>query len=622
MVMAPGTNGLQFIAPGVTEWDEEGPTVAAIMALKRDGEAYYRAFWSQCATAERYYFQENAVPSPAGFDPVRPATARGLINTATDHVDVTNIVIEVPDPSPRAKARAERIQKALVGMWAAVKGPVLRTATFHAFTYGVAFLKPFFESDAWPNQPPPEAEFPSEDEYKRVLGEWLEKRRIAHPLALYNINPRNLIWDDSRSGMKWAIEWYGRTDAQVIKHRYGDWATKKDNGTLLEWMEYWDAEWCVYVADGVEVWRARHGYGFLPYFMVHPAHSIQWDAGRPERRYRGLLTPVLPLLDSEARLMTAYEAAVRQWAWPGLDFSGPIAQATEAREKYELMGMNLLPPGVTVTASPRISAPPELLQQLNLVQNLIEEATFPNVVRGVRPKGVSSGFGVSVLAGMGRLVFQGTADGLARAIEHINAAWLQLIENKLKGPLTVHARTEAHSFDQTIGPDDIKGYHESRVRLKAEAPEEREREALLGANLYRAGIISRHEAQRRAGITSPLEEALQQVSEGLMQAPEVQMALMRLVSERLGLLGQLTEAAGGPPSAGGSPPAFNPGQFQPGLAQGPRLGEAGIQGRRVATRDQQSVFPKGLDAITRLGRVLGGAGGGAQRIPSGQTVGE
>ena len=104
-----------------------------------------------------------------------------------------------------------------------------------------------------------------------------------------------------------------------------------------------------------------------------------------------------------------------------LDFSGPTHLAAQARDNYELWGgMNVIPPGVDVRPSPFIQVPPDLLNQLSMVQTMIEEATFPNVVRGLRPKGVSTGFGVSVLAGMGRLRFQGVADGMARAIEILN----------------------------------------------------------------------------------------------------------------------------------------------------------------------------------------------------------
>ncbi|KKK73091.1 hypothetical protein LCGC14_2897310, partial [marine sediment metagenome] len=93
-------------------------------------------------------------------------------------------------------------------------------------------------------------------------------------------------------------------------------------------------------------------------------------------------------------------------------------------------GKNYVPVQVEVKASPQVNVPPEILRQLDMVQTMIEEATFPNVIRGVRPKGVSTGFGISVLAGMGRLVFQGVADGLARMMEEVNGKRLKLIENK------------------------------------------------------------------------------------------------------------------------------------------------------------------------------------------------
>jgi hypothetical protein len=61
-------------------------------------------------------------------------------------------------------------------------------------------------------------------------------------------------------------------------------------------------------------------------------------------------------------------------------------------------------------------------------------------------------------------------------------------------------------------------------------------------------------------------------------------------------------------------------QFQPGQAQLQRPGEAGIQRQRINTRNEASVYPRGLGGLDVLGRALGTPGGGATGMPSGQTV--
>ena len=624
MVMTVNTNGS---VPGLYEAVENlgypgspPPNIADVLALFQSSRQYYESFRKQCSDAETYYFGLNEIPVVPGFDPVRPATAWSIINTATDHVDVTNLTIEVMAASVRAKARAEKLKKFYLGVWAAIKEPVLRTAVRQTFLYGISFLKPMFVPDMWPD-PPNLDDYATDAEFKEALMDFQDRRNISFPITVKNVNPKQVVWDDSRLGRRWAIEYYDR-EARDIARRYPHFVGKSKSG-LISWMEYWDEEWYGYIADNEWVEGPhRHYYGFLPYIPIHLSNSVEHDSGLLTRRYRGLLTPVLNLLDSEARLASQYEAIIRQFAWQTLNFRGPAQAAERARQDYEFMGKNYIPPSVEVEAGPRTPPPPELLQQLNIVQTLIEEATYPNVVRGIRPKGVSSGFGVSVLAGMGRMVFQGAADGLARAIEQCNSGFAQLVENKIRGSITVHARSEAHNFDQTVAPDDIRGFIENSVKLKAEAPEEREREALLGMRLHQQGVISLYEAQRRAGITNPLEEQLQQSAEKLLAAPEMIQAQAQMVMERVGLLQQLAQVAGGPEGGGlGGPEA---GQFLPGMGQGPRLGEAGIQRQRMASQAasqaQPGAYPQGMGGMDAMASLMAGAPGGAVNLPSGQRL--
>jgi len=87
----------------------------------------------------------------------------------------------------------------------------------------------------------------------------------------------------------------------------------------------------------------------------------------------------------------------------------------------------------------------------------------------------------------------------------------------------------------------------------------------------------------------------------------------------MGLISQLAEAT----SLTGSPqmPGGNGGQFLPGQAQMPILGQANNQSARTASAaGQPSVFPQGQGGISVLGRRLSSPGGGATSVPSGQVV--
>jgi hypothetical protein len=609
------TNGM--FLPGLQEFDDPGPDLTDILALKTDSEQYYRDFHKNCEEARDWFFGLVPSPTPEGFEEVTTAKARAMINVASDHVDVNNVSIDVPAASPRAKARAERLKKFYQGAWMNIRTQVKRDVTKACFAYGVGIFKTVFEPSLWPDQPPTLEESANEDAYKEALADFMDKRGISFPMEVLSVDPRNMLWDDSLTGPHWAIEYYERSDAETIRHRYANWSSAKRNGQPVSWFEYWDEEWAIYVADGEEVWRGRHGYGFQPYDFAIPANSISSSSGPPEERYQGILHGVRGLLKTRGRLLNAYEAILRQSAWPTLNFSGPVHLVEEAKRNYNIFGgMNSLPAGVTVNISPTPVPPQEILQSLTIVDNEIEEASFPNVVRGIRPKGISSGFGVSVLAGMGRLVFQGTADGLAMAIEKVNVKFAKLVENKIRGRVTVHARSDVHNFDQTIGPDDVRGYYENIVVLKAEAPEEREREALLAFRLWNGGngIISMYEAQKRSGVVNPLEEQLQMGAEKILASPEIQQQQVQLATEGVGLLNQLAQTA----QTGGGGGIGN--QFLPGQAQLQRPGEGNIQQARIASQQGGGVFPQGLGGIASLGSRAGQPGGGAVGLPSGGTA--
>ena len=606
---------------GDTVREQRPPSSDNVNGIFKEYEAYYRSFHGNCKAEESYYFGLNKIPVPpnTAIDPVKPATALSIINVAADHVDVGNPSFFVPEPSPRAKDRAERLKKFYQGAWMQVPPQVKRTAVRQSIAYGISFLKVMWMPDMWPTAPAFSAD---EEDYRKSMKDFMEQRKISFPIRVENANPKNLIWDDSRTGIKWVVQFEAAT-AGSIRRRYPEWISNKRDSDPVTYMEYWDNRWMGRMFD--EQWidmgngagPIEHGYGFMPFVPVVPGTSLDFDAGTPDMRFRGILRPVHNLLDAEARLVTQYEAILRQSAWRTMDFfaqGGNRTAAENVANDYELFGAkNVVYGGVEVKPSPAVVPPQEILGQINQVQTLIEMATFPNVVRGIRPTGVASGFHTSVLAGQGRLVFGPYADGMAQAMSEVNKRFAMLVENKARGKITVRARSNVESFDQTIGPDDIKGFYENMVILKAEAPEEREREAILAERLFKGGIISQYEAMRRSGVTNPLEEMNQIAAEQIlmgMREQQIQAAL-----EGVQLSRQLASAvdAPAPPNTGN--------QFAPGLSQLQRPGEANNQQARLASRSgEPSVFPQGLGGLELLGRQLGGSQGGGRRVPSGQRI--
>jgi hypothetical protein len=603
--------------PVLDAMEEAGaPDHSAVSALLKQNQTYFQTFHSLCSKVDTYYFGDNDIDTAEGFEPIHTAMAKSIIEVAADHVDVNHAAIDVPLASPRAKARAEKLKKFYQGVWLNIRNPVKRSAAKHAFAYGVAWMKTQWDADRWPNAPKMD-DFPTTEAYKEALDDFMEKRNILFPFIVENINPQRMVWDTSRIGPRWAIEFYKQHPADIMQ-LYPQWGRQQDGDGLINWVEYWDEKYYTFIAGNEVVESGEHGYGFFPYEVVQPAMSIDWNDRPPDERYRGLLHAIFDLLDEHSRLTTAYSAIIRNTAWRTLDFSGPEHLLDKTREDYEIFGgKNKLPTGVTVQASPMINVPPDLIAELGIIETQIEAATFPNVVRGVRPRGVSSGFGVSVLAGMGRLVFQGVADGMSRAMEGCNSKFAMMVENKASGRVTVHGRSDVHQFDQSVGADDIRGYYENIVTLKAEAPEERERESMLAIRLYQ-GLpgFSLMEALKRSGVTNPLEMLTDRLSEDLLLSPAVRAQAEAAVGERVNLLGQLTSLLGG-----GGQDGMNTGnQFMPGQSQLQEPGQPRAQAAGQAAAAQPAAFPQGAGGIDLLGSMVGSAPGAARNVPSGQTI--
>lgn len=629
IVPDPGRENFEL---GNTALNEGPPSQQLIIDTFREGKVHFEKFYGQCKKMDDYYYLRNTVAAPKNHDPINPPTIRAIIDDITAHIDTNNLAIDVPEASTRAKARAEKLKKFYLGHWLQVPSRIRKAIVKDSVAYGIGWGKFMYESELWPDAPR-EADFGiegiggntiliDEDGYKEAIEDWLDKRSISYPIRTFHIKPQNMMWDDSRTGIKWNIEFYGDHDTTTnVNRMFPQWTNPKNRKGKdgVDWMEYWDDTWVAYLADDQILYGPhKHGYGFNPYKPLIPGTTLYMEDGKPEERFQGEAWPGLDIFDAKARFITMFQAIIRQFAWPGFDFKGPEQQARKTMDAYEPFGKNLVAPNVEVEITKTAQPPQEILGMLSILETELDSVTVPSVVRGQRPSGVSAGFPISVLAGLGRLNLQPYADGAAEFMSAGNVCAAKLVENKIRDKITVHVRSEVHNFDQTIEPKDIRGYYENSVTLKAEAPEEREREALLAMRLYQSlPWFTGEEALKRAGVDNPLEMMIARRAEDMLLTPEFMQQQVQ------GLLGRLAGGLAQQQGQAASPlPSGNTGnQFLPGQQQLQRPGETNIQQARVASQQgRPSVFPQGQGGIDLLGSLLGTAPGGAQGVPSGQTV--
>lgn len=622
-----GTGSHTGILYGNQLYKTEAPTVSQIAAMLDSSKNYYSKFHFNCREVDDYYYMRNRIFGAEEQYPfqVNPATAMSIIDTAVNHVNIENLDIEVPAPSPSARGKAEKMSKFLMGFWHGQPRPVLRQRCFDAFAYGVAWSKIQFAPERWPVAPMREM-FDTDKDYYAAVIEFIDKRHISRPFTVRSVHPTNIVWDDSELGPRWVIEFYDRPTQDVFR-RFPEWNGQASDG-YTQWIEYWDDKYCVFIAGNQIVRTYEHGYDFLPYTMVEPADSLRSYSGRPEERYQGFVHPILSLIDAEARYMTRADAIWARYSYPSVDFRNDSNDESARRDagRYKLFGArNVLSRGTEVDVSPMPQQSPDTPFLLNEVRMARQKATYPDVVDGFNPTGVSAGWALGLMASSGALAFSGVASGIARSIEEDNEKLLRMVETKAGVPVTVSARTTRRRFEQRISPDDIRHYYTNHVILKAEAPEEQERSALLGKNLYQADIISKMEAMRRAGVQRPMEEMTWMQAEKWLETDMIRMFSEQEIAKRYKLLDQLlmlqnAEGAGGGGDVLGG--LLNTGNRFEGLPQLPRMDERSIQAGRVASlQGQQSVYPQGISDLAMLGGRMATNPGTPQRTPNGRMVG-
>lgn len=543
MYRGGGGNGVGGLS--LTEW----------LDLAKDAEQFWGTLHAEQEVDHTIFRLAQVINVPDGYNRVRPSTGNSVVTTLADHVagDMPQVKVPEANLSKVAERRSEKIEKFLQASYGRFLGaePMNQVRTM-AMNFGWAGMAvsqgPIFIPDIW-GLTPERDQFDSAEEYESALEEYESTKKMRWPFWWRMIDPRFAYPDPGTVGKEYVIIQYERTVASIRAqwpewngHRVGT-SERLPSSHRMHWVEGWSETHRVYIAGGEMLDQSTHRYRKPP-FQIRAA-GFGDDTGEPHERFQSLLYPARSLINQEIRVLCQLDAIMRQSAWPttltpensGLTEIIPGRIVPMKREDIEATRPYTEVRGEVVQA---------LLQEHQIISEGIEDATYPSVVKGVRAKGVGSGYGQNSLAALGKIKFGAVGVSCQTLLQEFNEDYLRCVEMVVEESVPVWGPTKRGFVDFEIKPEDIGGYYYNVVTLNPKLPIDRANEIQIGAVLYNDGqgvIDAGTFLQDFAGYEQPDELRIKVLRDQVMRLPQIQQVMMIAALEETGMLDYVLKKA-------------------------------------------------------------------------------
>lgn len=528
------------------------PSIEQIVALYRERQAFYRAWHEQQREDQRFYdleFQIATSETPEAFDQIRPPSATTIVDLSAAHAAGNVPRLHVPRRKETAQAEAQTtlMEKAASGAWyrwgQGAPRNIMRAMAQSGALRGAIGARLLYDPDAWPDLPQPSKYGGTQsEEYQQALEEAEADRRSAWPFRLDPVDPIDLYPDPATEGHTDIIHAYV-AEAYAIKRDWPSWDMRlpgrdeplKDTDKV-EFIAYHDKTWRAYIVAGEGALAVtgkgllpgggvvKHGYGFLPYFFCSGGFGSPF--GRPEHRYRGILTNSRDLLKLEARRMTHLDAIIAQQAFPWVI----VKQGIEPN--MSLMGVTRVPfdmdPEKAVAMMRPVVPVQELILELRTVRDAIQRATIPDALGSEPNKSEESGYLRSLKIGTGRAYIRALSGALEQAVQWATSGWFRLVENKIAAPVSVWGRGMGDEREfVTLRPKDINGHYEVYASVVPSLPNDESVDIANGMKLLSVGAIPvRDLLETYAGRENADELLRERLGEDVLKSPQMMQQLI------------------------------------------------------------------------------------------------
>lgn len=583
--------------------------LAKALKLKTDWERIWSKCHSQMTDGEDLHDGNVKVKGNEGQVVDIPPHPARIVQSAVGAILTENLVTTIPPRKETQveKERADKLEKssnALVRILdKRLPLPLLHLLKHSAILYGLGIGKgPLWNPEA-KRRPKKASKIPA----------WEAKRRSNFPIIVKVIDPRTVMFDMSSFPPKRVIE-TGKRSRDEIEETYN--ITLPGSGEEVNWVEAWDEDEGIYIAEGVEVGRVENLAGFVPYtFVLAPfgrLPSTKDMAYDPAAMIRGILFDSKTTLEALAQMSTDIAYAVSECAHPKQEYAGPpVDPDVMARMKDTGTILNL-PTGGTF----RWVDPPAIMGDLWKFHNEklaeLEQLTRSNLKVGLG-QGEASGYQSALHYSWDSMASKTLIGNLERAMETLIVNIGRLI-TALDEEITVwgYSKDDGRQ-EETVTGQDWDGHYEVYCELSAVTPEEADRRGMTGTNYYKAGLISWETTlEKYLMLPNATEERNKMLVEKVLSEPAI---LELLANEAIKQAGreELIQKAAETPLRTPTPDM---------LAQ--MTGRGGIQPQGVPPAPPRGGSPEALGLrmrqLKRQGQ-LGGQGGQGEPMFTGRGAG-
>ncbi len=510
------------------------------MARKSDAERFWGPLHAEQELDNQYFQLARPVNAPVEYqsDVYYPATGNSIVTTLADHVAGDSPQIKVPEANQTLKAgkRSDTLEQcyvAALGRFRDVqRADPIRALVISAGWAGQMISQgPIFDPSVW-GEKPTMGKYRSDGDYKDDMDEYEARQRTEWPFYWKIHDPRFVFPDPGTHGRKWVIVSCRRTVGD-ISAQWPSWDRRIDGMSRadaplpdmheVEWLEYWDAHYRVYLAGSTPIDKIRpHRYGKPP-FQIRSAGLGKESpgVGLVHEMYRSMLFPVRSPLDAEIQSASQVRVMYRNTAW-----STMLAPANS--------GFTKMSPGkvIQIRKAEDIAAiRPVSEYRADVIQGLmaekesigqdIEQGTYPNVVKGIKAKGINSGYGQNSLVAQAKVRFGPVVVELQSLLSEFVSDFARCVENVVAEPLPVWGPLAGGFVDVVLKPEDINGYYYNVVTVNPKLPVDRATEIEVGNLLLQVGAIDMDTyISDFAGYEQPGKMRLRVLRDKIMSSPE------------------------------------------------------------------------------------------------------